>query len=162
MRTSSNDIRRETWALSTQAKNKIATTKTRMERSMLNITYRDRKANIRVREKTKVTDVIEQTLELMCQVIKNLKVPSYSGTQDRPSTFMFGFRKCQYIYTYLNGSNFTIRWYACITSNNDIYIYMYIYVYIYIYTYIYIYIYIYICIYMYIYMMGGWLNWLVT
>ena len=32
----------------------------KMERSMLNITYRDRKTNISVREKTKVTDVIEQ------------------------------------------------------------------------------------------------------
>ena len=36
------------------------TTQTKMERSMLNITYRDRKINIWVREKTKVTDVIEQ------------------------------------------------------------------------------------------------------
>ena len=32
-----------------------------MERSMLNITHRDRKANIWVREKTKVTDIIEQS-----------------------------------------------------------------------------------------------------
>ena len=50
----------ETSALTTQAKNKLAATQTKMERSMLNITYWDRKANIWVREKTKVTDAIEQ------------------------------------------------------------------------------------------------------
>ena len=32
----------ETWALTTQAKNKLAAAQTQMERSMLNITYRDR------------------------------------------------------------------------------------------------------------------------
>ena len=41
----------DTWALTNQAK---------MDRSTLNVTYRDRKANIWVREKRKVTDVIEQ------------------------------------------------------------------------------------------------------
>ena len=45
----------ETWAPSTQAKNKLAAAQTK-----LNITYRNRKTNIWVREKTKVTDVIEQ------------------------------------------------------------------------------------------------------
>ncbi|KAK2160936.1 hypothetical protein NP493_1618g00017 [Ridgeia piscesae] len=48
----------ETWALTTQAKNKLAVAQAKMERCMLNITYRDRKTNIWVREKTKVTDVI--------------------------------------------------------------------------------------------------------
>ena len=41
-------------------KNKLAAARRKMERSMLNITYRDRKTNIGVREKAKVTDVIEQ------------------------------------------------------------------------------------------------------
>ena len=50
----------ETWALTTQAKNKLAAAQTKMERSMLNITYWDRKTNIWVREKTKVTAVIEK------------------------------------------------------------------------------------------------------
>ena len=50
----------ETWALTTQAKNKLAAAQTKMERSMLNITYWIRKTNIWVREKTKVTDMIEQ------------------------------------------------------------------------------------------------------
>ena len=50
----------ESWALTTRAKNKLAAAKTKMEKSVLNITYRDRKTNIWVREKTKVTDVIEQ------------------------------------------------------------------------------------------------------
>jgi len=47
----------ETWALTTQAKNKLAATQTKMERSMLNTTYRDRKTYIW--DKTKVTGVIE-------------------------------------------------------------------------------------------------------
>ena len=42
------------------AKNKLAAAQKQMERSMLNITYRDRKTNIWAREKTQVTDVIEQ------------------------------------------------------------------------------------------------------
>ena len=42
----------ETCALTIQAKNKLAAAQTKMERRMLNISYRDRK--------TKVTDVIEQ------------------------------------------------------------------------------------------------------
>ena len=50
----------ETWALTIQAKNKLAAAQTKMERSMLNITYRERKTNIWVRQKTKVIDVIEQ------------------------------------------------------------------------------------------------------
>ncbi len=50
----------ETWAFTTQAKNKLAAAQTKMERRMLNIAYRDRKTNIWVREKTKVTDVTEQ------------------------------------------------------------------------------------------------------
>ena len=33
----------ETWALTTQAKNTLAAVQTRMERSMLNFTYRERK-----------------------------------------------------------------------------------------------------------------------
>jgi len=41
-------------------KEQIAAAQTKMERSMLNITHRDRKTNIWVRENTKVTDVIEQ------------------------------------------------------------------------------------------------------
>ena len=33
----------ETWALTNQARNKLAAARTKVERSMLNITYRDRK-----------------------------------------------------------------------------------------------------------------------
>ena len=43
----------ETWALTIQAKNKLAAAQIKMERSMLNITYHKRKTNIWVREKTK-------------------------------------------------------------------------------------------------------------
>ncbi|KAK2167527.1 hypothetical protein NP493_1271g01001 [Ridgeia piscesae] len=50
----------ETWALTTHAKDKLAVAQSKMERSILNITYRDRERNICVREKTTVTYVIEQ------------------------------------------------------------------------------------------------------
>ena len=50
----------ETWALATKAKNKLEAAKTKIEMSVLNITYWDRKTNIWVREKSKVTYVIEQ------------------------------------------------------------------------------------------------------
>ena len=39
-----------------QTKNMLAAAKSKMERSMVNFTYRDRKTNIWVRVKTKVTD----------------------------------------------------------------------------------------------------------
>ena len=43
----------ETWTLTKHAQNKRATAQTKMERSMLNITYKDRKTNVWVRERTK-------------------------------------------------------------------------------------------------------------
>ena len=48
----------ETLALATQAENKLAAVQTKMERSILNFTYRDRKTNIWIREKIKVKDVM--------------------------------------------------------------------------------------------------------
>ena len=48
----------DTWTLTKQAQNKLAAAQTKMERSMLNITYKDRKTNIWVRERTKVIDII--------------------------------------------------------------------------------------------------------
>ena len=50
----------QTWTFTIQAKNKLATAQTQMERSMLNIAYRDTQTYIWIREKTKVTDVIER------------------------------------------------------------------------------------------------------
>ena len=50
----------EPWALTTQAKNKLAAAQTKMEINVLNITFLDRKTNIWVRENIKVTYVIEQ------------------------------------------------------------------------------------------------------
>ena len=44
----------ETWTLTKQAQNKLAAAHTKMERSMLNVTYKDRMTNIWVRERTKV------------------------------------------------------------------------------------------------------------
>ena len=40
----------ETWTLTKQAQNKLAAAQTKMERSMLNITYKDRRTNIWVRD----------------------------------------------------------------------------------------------------------------
>ena len=48
----------ETWTLTKQAQNKLAAAQTKMERSMLNITYKDRRPNIWVRERTKLIDII--------------------------------------------------------------------------------------------------------
>ena len=44
----------EKWNLTKQAQNKLTAAQTKMERSMLNTTYKDRKTNIWVRERTKV------------------------------------------------------------------------------------------------------------
>ena len=46
----------DTWTLTKQAQNKLAAAQTKMERSMLNITHKDRKTNIWVR--TEVLDII--------------------------------------------------------------------------------------------------------
>ena len=54
----------ETWTLTNQAQNKLAAAQTKMERSMLNITHKDRKTNIWVREKTKVIDIISNVRKM--------------------------------------------------------------------------------------------------
>ena len=54
----------ETWTLTNQAQNKLAAAQTKMERSMLNITYKDRKTNIWVRKKTKVIDIISNVRKM--------------------------------------------------------------------------------------------------
>ncbi len=41
----------ETWTLTKQAQNKLAAAQTKMERSVLNITYNDRRTNIWIRER---------------------------------------------------------------------------------------------------------------
>ena len=48
----------EAWTLTKQAQNKLAAAQTKMERSMLNITYKDRRTNIWVRERPKLIDII--------------------------------------------------------------------------------------------------------
>ena len=48
----------ETWTLTKQAQNKLAAAHYKMEISVLNITYKDRKTNIWIRERTKVLDII--------------------------------------------------------------------------------------------------------
>ena len=56
----------DTWALASQAKYYLAAAQTHIKWSMLNITYRDIKTNIWLREKTKVTYVIEQDRRRQC------------------------------------------------------------------------------------------------
>ena len=68
----------ETWTLTNQAQNKLAAAQTKMERSMLNITYKDRKTNIWVREKTKVIDIISN--------VRKMKW-SYQPPQRRPMDY---------------------------------------------------------------------------
>ena len=48
----------ETWTLTKQAQNNLAAAQTKMERSMLNITYKDRRTNIWVSERTKLIAII--------------------------------------------------------------------------------------------------------
>ena len=54
----------ETWTLTKQAQNKLAAAQTNMERSMLNITYKDRNTNIWVRERTTVIDIISNVSKM--------------------------------------------------------------------------------------------------
>ena len=52
-----------TWTVTKQAQNKLAAAQTKMERSMLNITYKDRKTNIWVRKQTKVIYIISNVIK---------------------------------------------------------------------------------------------------
>ena len=52
----------ETWTLTKQIK--LVATQTEMERSMLNITYKDRKTKIWVRERTSVIDIINTVRQM--------------------------------------------------------------------------------------------------
>ena len=54
----------ETWTLTKQAQNKLAAAQTKMERSMLNITYKDRKTSICARERTKVIEIISNVRKM--------------------------------------------------------------------------------------------------
>ena len=55
----------ETWTLTKQAQNKLAAAQTKMERNMLNITYKDRKTNIWVRKQTKVIYIISNVIKMV-------------------------------------------------------------------------------------------------
>ena len=56
----------ETWTLTKLAQNKLAAAQTKMERSMLNITYKDRRTNIWVRERTKLINIIYTVRKMKC------------------------------------------------------------------------------------------------
>ena len=80
MHTSSNDIRHRNVVTHHPCKEQTAAAQTKMERSMLKITYRDRKTNIWVREKTKVTVVIGQVRRRKMNEITNGHCISPAGT----------------------------------------------------------------------------------
>ena len=50
--------------LTKQAQNKLAAAQTKMERSMLNSTYKDRRTNIWVRERTELIDIIYTVIKM--------------------------------------------------------------------------------------------------
>ena len=54
----------EKWNLTKQAQNKLKAAQTKMERSMLNTTYTDRKTSIWIRERAKVIDIISNVRKL--------------------------------------------------------------------------------------------------
>ena len=54
----------ETWTLTKQTENKLAAAQTKMERSMLNIAYNDRKTNIWIRGRTKVIDILNNVRKM--------------------------------------------------------------------------------------------------
>ena len=62
----------DTWTLTKQAQNKLAATHTKMERSMLNITYKDRKNNIWARERTKVIDIIDTLRKIKWSLVGHI------------------------------------------------------------------------------------------
>ena len=72
----------ETWTLTKQAQNKLAAAQTKMERSMLTITYTDRRTNIWVSERTTV-------IYIMYTVRKNKMVlgRAYQPPQKQPMDF---------------------------------------------------------------------------
>ena len=74
----------ETWTLTKQAQNKLAAAHTKMERSMLNITYKDRKTNVRVREKSKFIDIISNVRKMLMVLGRAYKPP-----QRRPMDHAF-------------------------------------------------------------------------
>ena len=54
----------EKWNLTKQAQNKLTAAQTKIERSMLNTTYKDRNTSIWVRERTKVIGIISNVRKL--------------------------------------------------------------------------------------------------
>ena len=69
----------ETWTLTKQVQNKLAAAQTKMERSMLNITYKDRRTNIWVRERTKLI-----RYNLHCEKNEMVLGRAYQPPQRRP------------------------------------------------------------------------------
>ena len=88
----------ETWTLTKQAQNKLATVQTKMERSMLNVTYKDRRTSIWVREKSHRYNVHceknemvlgrayqppqRQLMDLVCHHLETIKIMTGKTTRE--------------------------------------------------------------------------------
>ena len=77
----------ETWTLTKQAQKKLAAAQTKMEGIMLNITYKDRRTNIWVRERTKLIDIIYTVRKLNGP---GQGISTASKTTDGPRTSPLG------------------------------------------------------------------------
>ena len=77
----------ETWTLTKQAQNKLAAAQTKMERSMLNVTYKDRKTNIWVRERTKVIDIINTVRKMKWSWAGHINRLKYDRWTSRVTTW---------------------------------------------------------------------------
>ena len=81
------------WTPTKQAQNKRAAAQTKMERSMLNITYKDRKTNIWVRERTKVIDIINDMRTFKWPWARHISRPTYDRWTSHVTTWDHTTRK---------------------------------------------------------------------
>ena len=81
----------ETWTLTKQAQNKLAAAQTKMERSMLNITYKDRRTNIWARERTKLIDIIYTVRKMKWSWTPGQGISTASKTTDGPRVSPLGY-----------------------------------------------------------------------
>ena len=82
----------ETWTLTKQAQNKLAAAQTKMERSMLNITYKDRRTSIWIRERTKLIDIIYTVRKMKWSWAGHINMAEDSTRQGNLETTCWGLR----------------------------------------------------------------------
>ena len=75
------------WTLTKQAQNKLAVEQTKMEMSMLNITYKDSNTNVWVRERTKVIDIISTVSKMKWSWAEHINHVKYGRWTTRVTTW---------------------------------------------------------------------------